>query len=249
MIPSVSYLVCATERSGSTLLCELLAGTGVAGRPEEFFEVLEATGRPRQPREYFDGVGDPAILDLLPALCEPLPQPPFAERLAGALACGTTPNGVFGAKMMWAYLTGFLAHAPRPEEALGPLRWVHVDRADTLAQAISLWRAIQTSEWRASDGAADRPEPVFHAGAIAHLEGRLREHARCWRAWFAERGIRPLEIAYERFAEDPHTGVRAVLEHIGVPAEGVRIPDPPLRRQADGLSAEWAERYRAAVPA
>ena len=33
-----SYLVCATERSGSTLLCELLAGTGVAGRPEEFFE-------------------------------------------------------------------------------------------------------------------------------------------------------------------------------------------------------------------
>ena len=30
-----SYLVCATERSGSTLLCELLAGTGVAGRPED----------------------------------------------------------------------------------------------------------------------------------------------------------------------------------------------------------------------
>jgi len=46
-----SYLVCATERSGSTLLCELLAGTGVAGRPEEFFEFLSATGRVRQPRE------------------------------------------------------------------------------------------------------------------------------------------------------------------------------------------------------
>jgi trehalose 2-sulfotransferase len=46
-----AYLVCATERSGSTLLCELLAATGVAGRPEEYFEFLSATGRERQPRE------------------------------------------------------------------------------------------------------------------------------------------------------------------------------------------------------
>ena len=58
-----SYLVCATERSGSTLLCELLAGTGVAGRPEEFFEFLSATGRVRQPREYFPGDADPSILE------------------------------------------------------------------------------------------------------------------------------------------------------------------------------------------
>ena len=35
-----SCLVCATPRSGSTLLCALLAGTGVAGRPQEFFERL-----------------------------------------------------------------------------------------------------------------------------------------------------------------------------------------------------------------
>ena len=48
--PAHSYLVCATERSGSTLLCELLAGTGVAGRPEEYFEFLSATGHVRQPR-------------------------------------------------------------------------------------------------------------------------------------------------------------------------------------------------------
>ena len=44
-----SYLVCATPRSGSTLLCEALAVTGVAGRPYEFFEALPATGVPRRP--------------------------------------------------------------------------------------------------------------------------------------------------------------------------------------------------------
>src|SRR3954452_14799076 len=98
-LPRLSYLVCATERSGSTLLCELLAGTGVAGRPEEVFETLEATGRVRQAREYFDGT-DPEVLRLLPPLQAPVAVRPWEDRLADALARGTTPNGVFGAKMM-----------------------------------------------------------------------------------------------------------------------------------------------------
>ena len=32
-----SFLVCASQRSGSTLLVESLRATGVAGEPEEFF--------------------------------------------------------------------------------------------------------------------------------------------------------------------------------------------------------------------
>jgi trehalose 2-sulfotransferase len=47
--PVRSYLVCATPRSGSTLVCQALKGTGVAGRPEEYFEALEHSGRPRRP--------------------------------------------------------------------------------------------------------------------------------------------------------------------------------------------------------
>ena len=38
MAPTDTYLICATQRSGSTLLCELLKQTGVAGRPEEYFD-------------------------------------------------------------------------------------------------------------------------------------------------------------------------------------------------------------------
>ena len=160
-----AYLVCATERSGSTLLCELLAATGVAGRPEEYFEFLSATGRARQPREYFPEDADPSILELLAPLDAPLAPVPHRLRLADALERGTTSNGVFGAKMMWAYLPDFLAHG-EPEEQLGPLRWVHVERRDTLAQAISLWRAVQTAQWRAGERDAE-VEPVFHGRAIA----------------------------------------------------------------------------------
>jgi trehalose 2-sulfotransferase len=242
-----SYLVCATERSGSTLLCELLAGTGVAGTPEEYFECLSVTGRARQPREYFPADADPEILALLAPLQAPLPAVRWEARLADARRRGTTPNGVFGAKMMWAYLPDFLAHG-NPEQQLGPLRWLHVERRDTLAQAISLWRAVQTAQWRAEDRDSE-VEPVFHAGAIAHLKRRQEAHAAAWRTWFAERGIEPMEIVYEEFAQESETTICRVLEHIGVPSEGVRVPSPPLRRQADARSQEWVDRFRDEVAA
>lgn len=248
--PAHSYLVCATERSGSTLLCELLAGTGVAGRPEEYFEFLSESGRVRQPREYFPADADPEILELLAPLDPPVPPVPWERRLAEARERGTTSNGVFGSKMMWAYLPDFLAHG-EPEEQLGPLQWVHVERRDTLAQAISLWRAVQTAQWRAEDreaGDAD-VEPVFHAGAIAHLKRRQEEHAAAWRQWFAERGIEPLEIVYEEFAQDPTPTICRVLEHIGVPSDGIAVPEPPMRRQSDQRSQEWVDRFRDEVPA
>src|SRR5204862_7996684 len=60
--PSRSYLICATPRSGSTLLCEALKAGGIAGIPEEYFEALRHSGRPRSPQEYFVGAQDRTIL-------------------------------------------------------------------------------------------------------------------------------------------------------------------------------------------
>ena len=74
---------------------------------------------------------------------------------------GTTRNGVFGAKMMWNYFDDFRARVAR---AAGPratsrfnealdvvfpnLRIIFVRRRDKVAQAVSLWKAIQTQQWR-----------------------------------------------------------------------------------------------------
>ncbi|MBA2345033.1 MAG: hypothetical protein H0V83_08120, partial [Rubrobacter sp.] len=63
--PKLSYLICATPRSGSTLLCEALGNTGISGRPAEHFEVLLETGRPRRPRDYFQRSNDPNVWALL----------------------------------------------------------------------------------------------------------------------------------------------------------------------------------------
>ena len=63
--PVQSYLIASTPRSGSTLLCEALTNTGVAGRPEEYYQHRRKTGLPRRPREYFEDAETPEIVSIL----------------------------------------------------------------------------------------------------------------------------------------------------------------------------------------
>src|SRR3954447_15813923 len=108
-VDGIAYLVCATQRSGSTLLCELLKGTEVAGVPEEFFETLRLTGLPRQPRQYFEGGGASDVVARLPKVQTGNPEKPgdFEGWFNYAVQRGTSSNGVFGAKMMWNYFDDF----------------------------------------------------------------------------------------------------------------------------------------------
>jgi LPS sulfotransferase NodH len=108
----VSYLVCATPRSGSTLLCEGLKATGVAGRPEEYFEADPRTGRPRTPADFLAGLDDQEAQLLIGSAQSPEP-PAYSslfdverheDHLARVRAWGTTANGVFGAKVMWGHV-------------------------------------------------------------------------------------------------------------------------------------------------
>ena len=46
-------------------LCAALDDTGIAGHPEEHFEVLLETGQRRQPRDYFQRSNDPEVWALL----------------------------------------------------------------------------------------------------------------------------------------------------------------------------------------
>ncbi|MEA2177910.1 MAG: trehalose 2-sulfotransferase [Solirubrobacteraceae bacterium] len=255
-----SYLVCATQRSGSTLLCEALKATGVAGRPEEFFEARPATGIPPEPLDYLDGIDDPYVTGLL-AGAPPPPAPPYSalagvdgweEHLARSLRDGTTANGVFGAKVMWNQLADIRTLAGRDAEPLallqdllGPTHWVWVRRRDVLRQAVSLWRALQTQTWR--EAGAEQPTAVYSRAAIAHLTALLADHDAAWGAFFSEHGLRPLELVYEDYARDIPGAVAAVLAHLGV-SEGVSIAaEPPMKRQSDGISDEWAEAYRRGI--
>ncbi|HEX7161028.1 MAG TPA: Stf0 family sulfotransferase [Trebonia sp.] len=104
-----SYLICATPRTGSSLLCGLLDSTGVAGHPESWF-------RRQDEREFAVGWG---IADPSDGTFS------YADYFRAAAAAGSTPNGVFAARIMWRTMdevTAYLAlvESYRLHEARGP---------------------------------------------------------------------------------------------------------------------------------
>jgi trehalose 2-sulfotransferase len=249
-----AYLVCATPRSGSTLLCEMLRATGCAGHPLEHFEVLRHSSLPRQPREYFEGLTAPDVLELLAPLHPDTPdgEPPEAW-WARIRAQGSTPNGVWGGKIMWGHVPDFVARARElPDLAdanlgkalrtlLGDPRLIFVTRQDKAAQAVSLWRAVQTQSWRAEDPGYHET-PVYLFSAIHYLVAQLQADERSWAQWFARSRTRPLHVSYEQLDAAPRLTTTRILTALGLPCENV--PDPELSRQRDEVSLAWIERYR-----
>jgi LPS sulfotransferase NodH len=265
MTPMLSYLVCATPRSGSTLLCRTLDQTGVAGHPEEYFEALHRSGLPRRPHEYFEADRHANIVERLAfrempdgmAKPNPLWHPDtYDQYLAWALEQGTTPNGVFGAKLMWGYLGDFaqllrgidgMAERPLPEllaRAFPGLRYIQITRENKIRQAVSLWKAVQTQSWKREPRETQRPvELVFSFRAINYLVRLLTAHDASWDAYFLGLGYEPLKVTYEELAESTDAVIRRVLEHLGIPAPAeLEIESPELSVQADEVSEEWVRR-------
>jgi LPS sulfotransferase NodH len=264
-VEGTSYLVCATQRSGSTLLCELLRATDVAGVPDEYFERLRDTGLARQPRQYFE---DPSVQDIAERLAPTVPGNPeqpgeFEHWFRYVLQRGTTLNGVFGAKMMWNYLDEFklrMAELPglsnlsfnESLDAVFPgLKIIFMRRRDKVAQAVSLWKAIQTQQWRTESEsgseqveADDSPGVEYDYRAIEYLLNELHRWDARWEDWFHATGRDPIRVFYDEFTVGRAATIGRVLDALGIdpPApEGKK----PMRRQADDRSRDWVARFRA----
>jgi LPS sulfotransferase NodH len=240
-----SYLICATPRSGSTLLCGLLRSTGAAGRPESYFRRPDEQAwadqwhLPRNAAGHFD----------------------YRDYVRAARAQGTTPNGIFGARVMWPTVEDIVARlrAARPEpsgtdhdvlsDAFGPVRYVHLRRTDTVAQAVSWARAEQTGYWHPGDGfPASAPEPQFDFREIRSFVEQIDAHTAAWTRWFATAGVRPHVVRYEELVADMTGVTREILRCLGIESPADQIISAGAQRQADELNRDWISRYRAIAP-
>lgn len=237
---SLSYVIAAAPRTGSTLLAQALDQTGRAGHPNEYFDIHD-----HNEQFWIKTLG---IAD-------------NAEYFEKALAAGTGDNGVFGLKLLWHQMPALVAKL-RAVPALASAaadssphdlltaglgvapRYIWLRRRNKLAQAISYMRASQTGLWRSTDTApsanADAP---FDFDLIAQYVRVVQDFDLRWEAFFRANRLKVLMIVYENFATSYAATVLSVLEFLGLPREGVTLPPPRLQRQADERSAEWARRF------
>lgn len=242
-----AYIICATPRSGSTLLCDLLTATGVAGRPLSYFR--------SQDLSYWAGLwsvgGSTAESD-----------PEFNRAyLAAMVKAGTAGTGIFGLRLMWpsvaettkrlnAALGGEADIASRFKQEFGPTLFIHLSRQDKIAQAVSLVRAEQTGLWHvAADGSerqrtAPAQAAVFDVGRINRARDMLTTEEAEWSRFFDQSCIEPLHLTYEKLAADPQMVLADTLTALGRDRTIAADVAVQTGRMADATSARWAAQMK-----
>lgn len=235
-----SYLICATPRSGSTLLCGLLDSSGVAGHPASYFNRKSLN-------EYADDWG----------IARPRAGRIDEAFVRAALTAGRTSNGVFGGRIMAETLpelmSGLAAAASVPTAAdvdllraqFGQLRFVHLRRGDVVAQAVSWAKSLQTHFWHPGEAVAPGgQDPLYDEELIGRLVTTIERFEADWTVWFATHSIVPCEITYEELAADPPRTAQKVLDYLGLNVPPDRQLVVGHRRQADQLNADWIARFK-----
>jgi LPS sulfotransferase NodH len=240
MSPISNYAVCASPRTGSSLLCELLSGTGVAGAPVEYFQ------------EGFHRRGWYLQLNCTD----------FDDYRSKLLRQRITPNGVFGFKTHWSQfshlmtlLTGMSGASPQAfthwrqslDDTLGCRRFIYVTRQDIVQQAVSLVVARHTGVWYDHGQSIGKlNDTPFDVEAIDRAVDYIRESRTMWRTFFDQSGVDALLVRYEELVSDREGTLSRVLDYLGL-----ELPAPidtsavvRLRRQANEGSEALVSLYR-----
>ena len=246
-VPFSSYIICATPRSGSTLLCDLLTASGAAGRPNSYLR--------SQDIEYWTrlwGVERPTTMS----------DSEFnSTYLAAMKGAGSADTGIFGLRLMWDTVSDIerrliLAFgetadfAALVQRALGTTLFIHLSRRDKDAQAVSLVRAEQTGLWHvAADGSerertAPPKAPSFNAARIGSARERLLFGDANWSSFFDQCAIKPLKIIYEDLAKDPQSTLAQILSMLGRDTRIASMIRPATAKMADRTSLAWEQQMK-----
>ena len=226
------YVVCSTQRTGSSLVCRALRDTEKAGQPMEFFHprlikaFLARFGR--------DQIATEAYVD-------------FIE------SHRSTGNGVFGLKVHLDQLIGVMKDITKRKIFLSRFdRVILISRRNKLAQAISYARARQTQHWE-----ADRPELADRArrsssqydfSLIAKLLGLLVGDDQKWRNIISGCHVPCHVLTYEELVDDFPRTMADIARFLAIEGlDGSAFLTPPLLKMGDEINVDWERRFVAEV--
>lgn len=242
-----SYVICTAPRSGSTLLCKLLAATGVSGNPGSHFHEPSISDW----LDYFDLAPGSSLTE----------REVLAEIFRAAVSKGSLATGMFGlrlqrhsfdffAQKLAILHAGLSSDAERFQAAFGRTLFVHLTRGDKVEQAVSYVKARQTGLWHAApDGTelerlSPPQEPAYDAGEIRARFEEVTTYDDDWAGWFVTERIDPLRISYESLSTDPIGTLQRMLDRLGLDREAAADVSPGVAKLADRTSRDWVARFR-----
>lgn len=244
--PYKSYLICTSPRSGSTMLCELLAETKVAGKPGSLFHEPSIDAW----LDYYnlDAADFATRRDMLYGI--------FGE----ARARGKGKTDFCGVRLQRGSFAFFMEQlqflypdCPSDvgciEAEFGPTLFIYLSRQDKLDQAISYIRAEQTGLWhRRADGSdLERLEPRREDGydpeAMQSQVAEFIEFDTSWRSWFDEQSVVPLEVSYETLSREPQKQLARILDTLGADGSIAHEIPTPTVKLADDINLRWRTRF------
>jgi LPS sulfotransferase NodH len=226
---NIRYMICSTQRSGSTMLGDMLGATGVAGVPMEYFNDVNIEA-------FFARLGKNMSLEAY---------------LRAIESCRSTANGVFGIKAHFAQIMQALRHAniANPTPFLEKFDYfITIKRRNKLAQAVSWSKAMQTGLWSSlhKKYQLQKPEIKFEPEAISQYLAGIAKGEEDWHKALEILG-KPNHVSYyEDLVSDPETEILKILNFCGIKEKPSSFT-PRLERQGDEQSQDFADRYIAYI--
>lgn len=234
-----SYLLVGNPRTGSSILARALSDSGCLGRPEEYFwRELE----PRWAARF--GMPTPADSN-------------YGTYMQAALRHGTTPNGVFAAKVFWVHAEDLIRHTaniPELADLPGHQRFRHVFgdnlravllQRNCLRAAISLWRAEQSGIWNLSpDQPAPPPPPEVDVWRVTQLHALMHAGDIAWPNLLTSIDVEYLTLTYHDITSRLGEAVQRVANFVGVDVpHDSQAAAPRSRRQADTATERFNDQW------
>jgi trehalose 2-sulfotransferase len=222
--PDHRYMIACTQRTGSTLLATTLWRTGALGAPMSYF--------------------NPSAMESYRKTCDFRTDEEFVTYLQ---TTRTSPNGVFAYKMSAPHWQGLKLHMPFLHARIATRRAILLRRRNTVAQAISLYKAEATGSYFPES--LDRYGDLKYDGAA--IDKRLQRIDRQNAAWLdilEDDEVEVVEAWYEDILETAERVQAAIAELLDIridPALALDIDFPRLSRLSNATSADWEARYRA----
>lgn len=211
-----------TARSGSTAITDAIAGMGMARRIEEIFN-------PRGPvQKLYDHYGGRDIIEFINNIYK-------HTMLTDAMVFKTDYsdlNYVIKEKDIYTLFPN--------------LKIVYIERKDKILQAVSLYKAIVTSQWHQKKIIRKQKVSNNHSpdiNKIISLKNRLQSDCEKWEKYFELIGVQPYKMYYEDFDNDHDGSLKNIFRYVTGDRYVGEI-EQNYKKLRDGISEEWASKVR-----